>query len=306
MVICPTETDAPFLIPGHHYLFKRAEGWQRYQIWSEIIAYRLGSLMGLDVPPAFLAVDEKRERVGVLVEMFYGYPDEKRPRRFVHASDLLRLKDLKQGRPHTIRQNLRFAKALNVDGAEEWWAKILAFDALIGNTDRHPQNWGFLFDYSPSFSRSWSLLEWLLYRFKRTGTWPKDARVRVSLAPAFDNATSLGYEILEEKLERMSQPARLERYVNKGTHHCDWSHPSGKGNRQHFNLCATYAREYPNVLFAMRGVTEWQEVDVRHILESCTTFDVRPKFTEARAEFVLALLSTRRKKLLEALEADNG
>lgn len=27
---------------------------------------------------------------------------------------------------------------------QRWWAETIAFDAIIGNTDRHSENWGFL------------------------------------------------------------------------------------------------------------------------------------------------------------------
>jgi hypothetical protein len=69
MLICPADASEQFLIPGHAYLFKSAEGWRRQQIWSEIVAYRLASLVGLDVPPCFLAVNEHSGQVGALIEL---------------------------------------------------------------------------------------------------------------------------------------------------------------------------------------------------------------------------------------------
>src|SRR3954454_5183744 len=69
MLICPAEASEQFLIPGHAYLFKSAEGWRRQQIWSEIVAYRIASLVGLDVPPCFLAVNEHSGQVGALIEL---------------------------------------------------------------------------------------------------------------------------------------------------------------------------------------------------------------------------------------------
>jgi hypothetical protein len=69
MLICPADASEQFLIPGHAYLFKSAEGWRRQQIWSEIVAYRIASLVGLDVPPCFLAVNEHSGQVGALIEL---------------------------------------------------------------------------------------------------------------------------------------------------------------------------------------------------------------------------------------------
>jgi hypothetical protein len=149
LLICPPDTTLPFLIPGHRYLFKSAEGWQAQQIWSEIVAYEISRLVGLVVPPCFVAVDEKTGGQGVLIEFFYGYPGEATPSRFVHAVDILQRLflgrfDRKHGRPHVLRMNLAICPQLQVKFAVPWWAQTLGFDALIGNTDRHPENWGFL------------------------------------------------------------------------------------------------------------------------------------------------------------------
>src|SRR5690606_1043903 len=37
-LICPLNPDHSLLIPGHSYLFKRAEDWKAQQMWSEAIA----------------------------------------------------------------------------------------------------------------------------------------------------------------------------------------------------------------------------------------------------------------------------
>lgn len=47
-LIRPLDTDHPLLIPGHSYLFKRAEDWKAQPMWSEAIAYQLGSHCGVE------------------------------------------------------------------------------------------------------------------------------------------------------------------------------------------------------------------------------------------------------------------
>lgn len=201
MLVCPVNASEPFLIPGHSYLFKTALGWQSQQVWSEVIAYRLGAMLGLPVPPCFIAMDRGTGLAGALVEFFYGYPDEAEPARFVHASDFMTriLVDKKRGRPHSLHTNLQLSRLLcKGASAVAWWAEALAFDVLIGNTDRHPDNWGFLFRTRAGRTHS------------------------VEMSPFFDNGTSLGYEIAENKLTDASSPDRLQKYVDRGTHHCGW------------------------------------------------------------------------------------
>src|ERR1700744_5407356 len=104
--------------------------------------------------------------------------------------------DPKTGRPHEVQRNIAVCRSFGVPAPLEWWAKTLAFDALIGNTDRHAENWGLL----------------------RGG--PNDPATKWTMAPSFDNGPSLGYEIPEAQLEQRSTPAAIAQYIAKGRHHC--------------------------------------------------------------------------------------
>ena len=199
---CPDDAPQPFLIPGHSYLFKVAHDWRAQQLWSEVIAYRIAASVGLEVPPCFVAVDSQVGEVGALVEFFTAI-QTKRSRRglftppiFCSASELGRVH-----RPHFIRLNLSLCRALGLASSVEWWARVMTFDALIGNSDRHPENWGFL------------------NRINRTRG---EGDTSWAIAPAFDNGTSLGYEIREERTLEFCNSLRLEPYVDNGHYHCGW------------------------------------------------------------------------------------
>lgn len=68
----------------------------------------------------------------------------------------------------------------------------LTLDALIGNTDRHHENWGVL---------------------RRTTT---DGSFEARLAPSFDHASSLGRNAPHEERERRLREGSLETYVRRG------------------------------------------------------------------------------------------
>lgn len=77
------------------------------------------------------------------------------------------------------------------DSDLEQFAGYLVLDALVGNTDRHHENWGFL-------------------RRERAG------RVDYSLAPSFDHASSLGREMKDERRKRLLAEGQLEaRYIRQ-------------------------------------------------------------------------------------------
>jgi hypothetical protein len=262
------------LIPNHTYIFKTAKrDWQNQQIWSEFIAYRIGSLSGIDLPPCFIAVDGHGD-TGVLMEFFFGYPEEREVPRLVHASDYMTrfLVDRKKGRPHGIRQNIKICKALHVEQTIEWWGQVLVFDALIGNTDRHPDNWGFLV-------------------FQRSGLQPD-----FILAPAFDNGTSLGYEISQERLAALCEPSQLSAYIRRGKHHCGWD-TAEDVPAAHMSLCERYLDAHPEAGAAMKNVIRFDVADVAAICDECTQFDVSVPFTRERAAFIVALIEARRAQL---------
>ena len=178
LVRCPDNAPQPFLAGAHSYLFKVAHGWLAQQLWSEVIASRIAATVGVDVPPCFVAIDSQAGDVGALVEFFYGHPRDAKPARFIPAADLLqRLRTgPRNDRPHFVRLNLHPLPPPWIDGGD----RMVGARPMFRCTDRKHRS-------SP---RELGTLRRI--REERNTSW--------ALAPAFDNGTSLGYEIREEKL----------------------------------------------------------------------------------------------------------
>jgi hypothetical protein len=201
-VIAPADC-ADVLVPFKRYLFKRSSRFYPDQFWAEVIAYRVGCLMGVAVPPAFVATDTRRGLSGALIEWFYDSSDL-----WVYAGDFLQRArpdfDRKKGSSHNLQENIKFLRAIEASDKftlendwKEWWIDALLFDALIGNTDRHQDNWGLV----------WS---------------PSDGQMHCRLSPCFDNGTSLGHERFPERVNGWTAD-RLAKYVADGEHHVRWS-----------------------------------------------------------------------------------
>jgi hypothetical protein len=277
-LVCPIAASHPRLIPGHRYIFKTAlKTYQGPQLWSEVIACRIGRLAGVVVPPCFVAVDPATGEAGALMEFFYGYPGEPAPARLVHGSDLLHRFVVAnvRTRPHGVLTNLEICRALRVREAEAWWGKLLVFDALIGNTDRHPGNWGFL--------------------LRR----PNGNTSVCTMAPVYDNGTSLGYERAESKLMAVTN-AQLSTYVARGTHDCGWS-ADEDGPTSHLDLVQRYVQAHPAAGEAMKSVIQVDCHKLDRELAQMTTFGVSVPFSSERAAFVSALVRMRQAKLLACL-----
>ncbi len=280
LIVAPDKPLQPFIIGRHNYLFKVAADYRRHQLWSEVIAYDLSRSCGVQAPPCFVATDDNRADVGVLMEFFYGYPGTVSPR-FIHGTDINQARfrdyDERTGRPHCVQRNIGICRGLKIAGAEEWWAKTLTFDALIGNVDRHAENWG------------------LLRHAKASDGW--------SLAPAFDNGTSLGYECLDDALEAAASPERIARHLRKGRHHCTWEPLTGRHGDHLIGLCGDMFQAYPALQEAMASVILLTDEQIDRACNRCVEFDVRVRFSAARAAYVGNLVRARRDALATAFRA---
>lgn len=281
--ICPSPAPHRFLIGGHRYLFKEPDGPHVVQIWSEVIAYELSRHTRVPVPPAFLATAPRNGSPGVLIEFFYGHANRP-PARLIHGIERLQaLRFSMNYKRGSLHDNVDVCRLQRVPDWRFWWAQTLAFDTLIGNTDRHSENWGFL------------------------STSEGDGKLAFSMAPAFDNGTSLGYLTREQDLSRHLQPRGLRRFLDRGTHHFGWT-SGDKSGAKHVELCTRYAQHFSGSSATMQRVAAISDEDVDDLLSWCRSFNYSVPFTSNRALFVGAQLRARRNALLDALrgEAGNG
>ncbi|MBB2840174.1 UNVERIFIED_ORG: hypothetical protein GGE64_003941 [Rhizobium etli] len=280
LLVSPAGGLPSFLLPNHKYLFKMPTGWQERQIWSEILAYELSRATDLSVPPCFLAYDSSEGDFGVLVEFFYGYHGEPSPR-FIPGSDFMHAwmtsnYDRKRGRPHAVRSNLTIARSLGVSNYKEWWGRAFLFDAIIGNSDRHPDNWGVLASTAGGNSYNYSM------------------------APLFDNGSSLSYGETDEQLARFQD---LDAYIRRGRHHCAWD--DGHKGERHGDLCVSFFENYKPAGVAEDFMIRFTDNAIDDVLGWCRNFESPVEFSAMRADFLRALL-IRRRELLTPLCANDA
>ena len=84
------------------------------------------------------------------------------------------------------------------------FADYLILDALIGNTDRHDENWGLLQERTASGFMQ-------------------------NLAPTFDHASSLGRELSDERSSRLRAENRLAAYAERGRGGIYWQENNRHG-----------------------------------------------------------------------------
>lgn len=261
----------PFCISERLYMFKESRKTYPQQYWVEVFAYHLGCLIGVNVPATFVALDSRSNTPGALIEWFYDDRNVTYTRGGDIMQRLIRDYDRKKGELHNLKSIIDYCVGLNSD--HNYWVqefgKIIAFDALLGNTDRHQENWGIMFDAD-----------------------------RYRLSPAFDNGTSMGHEI--SAFDKFKDASRIQTYIDKGKHHMKWDAEQERENREnHKDFLIRYAQEYPNSLESIKACLSFKTEDVKNILDDLCAFDVAHKLTAERATFMLELLNSRRNNLQE-------
>lgn len=294
--VCPNPVQHPMCLPEHQYLFKESiksakhPGQPRYpdQYWAEVIAFRIGRLMGLELPPVFIAIDSSHDEPGTINEWFTGYPGGSDERYFPGGDFMQRLindYDRDKGREHNLTTILSLSKQLSRAGVlvhdwQAYWGLCLCFDALIGNTDRHQENWGLI----------WARKE-------------EDGGFEARYTPYFDNGTSLGHELQPSKMQRMMRDRNeLNAYLRRGAHQMRWA-KADKKRMPLIESVARYCQSYPHIRALLRERLEgWSVTDLENMLLNYTHFNLPHPLTEQRAEFVAYLTQVRKEHLLQALE----
>lgn len=274
----PSGSIAGFLRPSHRYLFKESNQRYKDQFWAEIIAYRVASHLGVTVPPAFVAWNGEDDKCGALIEWFLGYPNGPQEQ-YVPGGDymtgLISGYERKKGEKHNFTSIQTLMTKLSEKGELEvdwrtWWCDTFLFDALIGNTDRHQDNWGLV----------------------RHGNIAR-------MAPVFDNGTSLGHEIFIQGMAKFDDTARLNRYIECGKHHVRWN--EGDDRMQHAAMIKKLCQTDPKLQKHINDKLSAFNLDaVRATIRDMIDFDVPVPLELARVNFINRLIEARYRMLIEA------
>lgn len=285
LVYCSIPESHRFLSAGKRYLFKRSYSRYKEQFWVEIFAYKLGSKMGITVPPAFVAYDSKQNQSGALIEWFLKQ-DGTNNEIYVPGGDYCQQYisdfDRKKGEKHNFETIVEIFNDVSVssllfkfnDDWKNYWAKTFVFDALIGNTDRHQDNWGIIM--SPNHGK-------------------------IYISPVFDNGTSMGHEIYLDKFDYHNDE-RIKKYIENGRHHMKWelNDAVSMGHLEMLKkLVAKFSETQQTMLTCLRAVND--EI-FKSILDDLIAFDVPVRLSAERAAFMLKLLQFRHRQLLSGLE----
>lgn len=269
-----------FKCEGENWLFKEARE-NTGEDWSEKVASEIARLLDLPTHHTELAISAGKR--GCAVRSFLTeYPGV-----LVHGNELLGGfitgydKEKERGQAqHTFDNIVEVIEKLFPNEKERRTAAFrmvgyLVFDALVGNTDRHHQNWGAV----------------LTLRRDDDGA----STLQTQLAPTFDHASSLGRELTDEARIRHLREGTLERYIHKGKGGI-FENGAARVGMSPIALARVLAVRYPEFFGPRRSRIETLSLDaVRDVIWRVPD----ERISEPGREFALSFVTTSRKLLLE-------
>lgn len=289
------------LHPDTHelYYFKEPKEKYPWEFWNEIIAYGIGKALGFNIlryEPAIL------DGIGGCLSKSMT---ESSNQELIHGQQLLlRINpefETKKGTDHTFQLVERFFNSMEKDDHRliiNNFIEMLYFDAIIGNRDRHQQNWAIIREVRiVAGSRNY-------FSFKKQSRLPIITRI-VHFSPLFDNGNCLAYNIIEGKLENLiNDEVKLEKYLfgEKAVSHLKWYGIA----MPHIELLKHIYEVYPKAIVESTNRVNKLYNDnlisdiVSNIDYGIIFGDDKYKLSKNRKELICKLIICRINKLLQA------
>ncbi|MEJ6950182.1 HipA domain-containing protein [Natronospora cellulosivora (SeqCode)] len=253
-----TRERALFKVPKYN-LHHRCYGGSH---WAEKIVSELGKILGLQMPEVDLALYEQKQ--GCISYRFLEKHDSLR-----EGIEVMSAEVTKNNRENYYLKNI--LKDLEEYNLVEDFIKILIFDGFIGQTDRHEENWGIIISEKNS--------------------------EKTKLAPIYDNASSLGRELLSHKIEQMLKDdnyfiSYIER-CNSCIKLAENTNPSQFEVLQY--IYSKYTGLYEELAFKLKQIEN--DIIKKVVFKVPSTF-----MTQKQKELVVKILLERKQRLIALTE----
>lgn len=291
--------DKKFVLsPDNEYYYfktslrKRGKDY-KHEFWNEIIAYHVGTKLGFKILRYDLAIDGNS--VGCLSKTMINndLQDLNEGGKYLKAyDDSFAPEDRKSRKAYTFKLIESTLIKFRLEGYLNNLLEILVFDSIIGNGDRHQENWAFIIELDGVrvFGLTWlerlikykyeglpSWMKWILKPYKdkkdlkldqRFESMRLDLSVPKEFAPIYDNGSSLGRELLDEKVDLyLTDNSELKKYINKGKSEVHWE----QKKVSHFELLRKlmdykFRKEIKTII--ERVSDKFDNAEIEHILEN--------------------------------------
>jgi hypothetical protein len=296
------------------YFFKKSIDKYPSEFWSEIIASKFGKLLKLDIVDYNIA--ELDKTCGCICESMIDQETQE----LDHGINIIKSaipKFVVTERPEISFNQIEKALSRYRDYIKKF-IDVMIFDALIGNQDRHSENWAIIRSLdieNKEFSKQ-RLLKFLMVKYKQSGLKFRNipfknfilkhmdelSLVDYRFSPIYDSGSSLGREITEETIPNyLSNESKILKYIRKGKSDIRW-----EGERiSHFDLLKNIKNKY-NEYFKVSStkiLNSYNKVELKSIVNNIDR-NLPQEFEESklslsRKEWIFTLIDKRTQTLLE-------
>jgi len=308
------------------YYFKRSQlkpgKDYTYEFWNEVIAYELGTMLGFTMLRYDIAVDD--ELMGCICESMINSEEEeliegvKYLQAYSPNYDPSKKEHQKWYTFDLIERALESAKIGHFINDV---ITIIIFDSLIGNGDRHQENWAviskqqLITDIVDELEKSQkiklsktgrSLFSWAKKHIKLK----KDKGEKIpgilyqsltKFSPIYDSGSSLGRELLNNRVNTyLSNPTELSRYIEKGSSEIHWD----SKKCSHFELIENLLQSKHGVVvrkIIVSVLEKYNSEELSHIINEIDK-DVpkgleKYKIPDNRKQLIIKIITLRFQKL---------
>ncbi|MDR1198216.1 MAG: HipA domain-containing protein [Prevotellaceae bacterium] len=254
----------------------------KYEFWSEIIASEVGKSLGFNMLVYDIAyrqaeigclsrlmIDTNKEKLNEGINYLRGYNPQYDP------------EDKSRYNEYTFSFIQKTLEYYDIRNMIEDIIRVIIFDSLIGNSDRHQENWGFIASNQDEYAS-------------------QQEKQNIIFSPIYDNGSCLGREIENEKVHKILHDSNmLNAYINRGKAEIRWNGVA----LNHFKLIEKIKIEYD--IFVTheinRIIERYNEQTIKNIVTEVDSNLPKTlnqhKLPDERKELIIKMLFLRLEKL---------
>lgn len=299
------------------------EKYYKYEFWSEVLAYRIGTSMGLNVLRYEVALHDGE--LGCISPLMINREKEQLVElgRYMTALNPdFDPEDRKTRSEYTFDAIVTTLDEFDLGIYLEIILKTIIFDALISNTDRHQENWAFIchsstfvdnpLENQPNIWSSWvkrKLPNSVKNKIKRliNNKNVADLKIKnvIKMAPIYDSGSSLGRELNAEKVTKLIKDKNaLEQYVESGKSEVHWE----KIKISHFKIIenltkSSYLQQIKKAAVFLKDYNEQSITMIVNNIDNCVPSNYHEFcLNDDLKKLMIKLLNLRAEKLLKIFQ----
>jgi hypothetical protein len=333
IVIHPGSNDEYFF-KGSKINKKNGETLYPTEFWSEIVSSKIGQFLGFNMLDYNIAYDENdRQKIGCISKSMVLNSENNLTEGITYLTGYDSKYNPEEDKKKYTFQFIQNALIdFNFNKYIENIIEIIIFDSIVGNSDRHQENWGIIMYYRNSIDKInenllsskinfWQKIEMKFNRFlneifillhKEEKVISKNnlklhSNITIhDFAPIYDSGCCLGREREDNWVEKAIKDSQMiETYIRKGESEIHWEGYLNK--RKHFELIELLLDQYPTETRKKieRVKEKYNSETLKNIIENIDsnvpTDLINFKLSVTRKQLMFKLVTLRIEKLIQYL-----